>query len=128
MYIQSDADIIKRHSISIRARARIELMIVKQLIASAEKAGYTLAVEEYEDEGETTGIDYDVRSAIFNLDDAHVSVIDRDGKYIGCVYLVLGNDGYDIISDYSDNDAINELLTECNALADKLEQTGGGEL
>ncbi len=109
----TDHEIIRQHSPSVRGRAYIELQIVNELIAAAAKAGYALRVQEYEDDGET---DYDVRSAIFNLDDAHVIVCDSvSGAGIGWVRLVMGNDGYDVVSDYSTN--LEAFLASVNALS-----------
>lgn len=48
-------------------------------------------------------------------------VIDGKPKRIGWVHLVYGNTGYDVISDYSANDATEALVAGATALADELE-------
>lgn len=117
----TDEQIIMKHSKSVRPRARMELKIVNQIIASASEAGYTIrvyidrnALEEYQQPGS-----YDVRSAIFDLDDATLTFHGPDGERTGWVYLVMGNDGYDVVSDYSTN--LETFLRPATALAERLE-------
>jgi hypothetical protein len=94
----------------------MELAIVNKLIESADAAGYRLRVAEYEADGEH---DYDVKTALFNLDDAHVNVIDSDGEELGWVRLVFGNSGHDLVSDFTTN--LDDFLAPANALAESLE-------
>lgn len=121
----TDEEIILNHSVSVRPRARIELAIVNQLLLDAANNQFILEVEDMEDEDGT------VKDHIFNLDMARVyvrKVVDlhanKSGKNTvisvhGWILLVLGNSGYDIISDYTTN--LEEFLKNCNALADKFE-------
>ena len=39
--------------------------------------------------------------------------------YLGWVWFVYGNDGYDVISDYTANEKIEALMVNVNKLADK---------
>jgi hypothetical protein len=114
MQVLTDIEIIAKHQPNCRARARMELAIVNKLIESADAAGHRLNVAEYEDDGEH---DYDVKTALFNLDDAHVIVIDSDGDELGWIRLVFGN-GSDLVSDYTVN--LETFLAPANALADSL--------
>jgi hypothetical protein len=112
MKILTDREILKKHDPSIRGRAYIELQIVNKLIEAAKDARYTLKVwDGYEEEGITN---YDVRTAIFDLDLARIEVYDGD-KYLGTIALVLGNDGHDIVSDY--HTSLENFLVPVNALA-----------
>jgi hypothetical protein len=113
--ILTDTEIIMKHAQEVRPRARMELKLVNRLIADAAAAGYKLTVEEYEQDGEKG---YDVKSAIFNLDECYVNVIGTDGKFLGWVRLVLGNDGYDAISDYLTS--LDTFMSGCNELSDRL--------
>lgn len=97
----TDAEIIANHSPSVRARARLELTIVNALIARAAETGAKLAVHATYEENEYSDEPYDVKSALFDLDDATVVVNDAQGESMGWVRLVFGNDGWDLISDYS---------------------------
>jgi hypothetical protein len=111
----TDEEILLKCDTRVRPRVRMELKIVNQLIKSAKAYGYTLKEAQAEDEGD---FDYDIKDMIFNLDEAKIMVYKED-KYIGWIHLVLGNDGYDLISDYSMN--LEGFLATCNELADKLE-------
>ena len=96
----TDEEIINKHNPGVRARARLELQIVNKLIAVAHETGHTLRVMEYEEDNEGE-LNYDVKMELFDLDEANVRIYDSAGKYVGRVYLVFGNDGFDLISDYT---------------------------
>jgi hypothetical protein len=112
----TDEAIIMKHHPGVRPRARMSVMIVNQLIASAAAAGYTL--REMEFEAENSGEKYDIKTLLFDLDEAVVLVYDRNDKEVGWVKLIFYNDGYDLISDYSVG--LEDFLKACNELADKL--------
>lgn len=113
----TDAAIIERHSEGCRARCRLELRIVNRLLADIKAAGYTVKISEYEMDGEKTP--EDLKDALFNLDEAHVQLF-KDGKCMGCVFLVFGNSGWDLVCDYSCK--LEEFLKGVNELADKLSE------
>lgn len=49
---------------------------------------------------------------------------DTTGKRIGWVRMIYGNDGWDVMADYTTN--LEDVLTDANKLADKLEEQHGG--
>jgi hypothetical protein len=120
MQTLTDTEIIAKHSPSCRSRARMELAIVSKLIESADAAGYRLEVAEYESEGEHG---YDVKTALFDLDEALVVVWSSNGdaaaEELGWIRLVFGNSGYDLVSDYSLS--LEAFLAPVLGLADSLE-------
>lgn len=118
--MKTDTELLAHHDVKVRARARIEMKIVDSIIASAKRDGYKLVVTDYEPDDDMNG---DIRAQLFNLDDAHVLVIDGNGNQLGWVYLVFGNDGYDLVSDYTLS--LESFLEDTNKLANKLEETGG---
>ncbi len=116
---------------AIEKRIAVEKRIVRRFVKDALAAGHRLSVS-YE-----RGYDIDemlngsrnikeIMDAAFAADDAHLFVHKADGPTTengsvlseGWVYIVLGNDGYDVISDYTTG--IESLLAGANALADKL--------
>lgn len=107
----TDNEIILKHDQGCRPRARMELAIVNALIGELARPGYTAKIDEYGNEPTT------LKDGLFNLDEAHLIVF-KDGKKIGFVYLVFGNDGHDLISDYSVS--LEEFLKPVNEVADKL--------
>lgn len=115
--VMTDEEIIKNHHSRMRPRARVELKIVSKLIAVAKERGYILKVRDYEEVGDT---DYDVKTALFNLDEATVEVYDAAGSRLGTIFLVFGNDGYDLLADY--NITLEEFLKPVSDLCDRFER------
>lgn len=105
---------------AIAARQRMERSIVRRVVKDALAAGYVLDVDDGGDElavkGATT-----VKAAIdalMNTDDD--KLILRRGKDRGWVRFVYGNDGWDVINDYSIN--IEGVLVESLDLTDRMEE------
>ena len=107
---------------SVKMRQRVEHEIVERFIDDAIHAGYRLAVSlerGYDLEEMLIGSrDREkIIEASFSGDDAHVFVQSPKGPTVdngrvvcdGWVYLVFGNDGWDVISDFTMN--IESLLT-----------------
>lgn len=114
---KTDEEILSAHVQSVRPRCRMELKIVNAFIRELKKNNCTVKIEEYEDEPEMNKIE-NVKSALFNIEDAFVIVYNENGKRIGWVRFVFGNDGWDLINDYSVN--IEEWLQPVLDVADKL--------
>lgn len=108
----TDEQIIKRHDPSCRGRAYIELQIINALIEQAAKHSYILQIREIT----LDDYDGDFKTAAFDLDYCCVDVINSSQEGIGWIRLVFGNDGWDLISDYSVN--LNSFLKPVNELAD----------
>lgn len=111
-------------------RQKVEREIITSFVQSALAKGYRLAVSL------ERGYDVDEmlqgsrsRAAIVNAamagDDAHIFIQPATGETVvdgqvvseGWVYVVLGNDGWDVISDYTTN--LEPLMQGANRLADK---------
>jgi hypothetical protein len=112
----TEEEIIRKHDPQVRGRAYIELQIVNALITAAAEADYTLRIDELDEDDMQSYYGGDFRTALFDLDDAHVSVL-AGTRRIGWVYFVFGNDGYDCVSDYSVR--LGEFLKPVDAVADK---------
>lgn len=117
---------------AVRNRIRIERKIVGRFVRDAIAAGKRLAVSL------ERGYDLDemlvgsrsyrkVMQAAFAGDEAHIFIqpeygdVVEDGRVVseGWVYVVFGNDGYDVISDYSVN--LEKMLGGAFAIARKYE-------
>jgi len=114
----TDKQIIEKHSPGVRARARVELRIVHSLIKEAKKRDLTLAIVDYTP-ADMEPYGGDLKTALFDLDEAFV-VVRKNGVYTGWIQLIFGNDGYDLVSDYSINPTVEDLLKPVNELADSL--------
>lgn len=99
----TDQQIIEKHHVNCRARAKVELRVVHHFIKAAHKAGYTMSSDEHK----KSMTERELIDAIFDLDECYLSVWKNDTR-VGFVELVMGNDGYDVICDYSIN--LNSLM------------------
>lgn len=117
---------------NVAKRIEIEKKVVRNLIREMKKAGWdAYAVDDGGDALEKCRLEKDVMDAVFAVEEAGI----KFKKYVGGVCLkrsaliVLGNDGYDAIADYSlsngeipedDFDAIMD--GPVSAYCDKLEE------
>lgn len=96
-------------------RIAVEFDIVSRTIDALIAAGFELR-ESYGEESYTTDRDA-LLALLFDLDDAFL--IARNAERSGWVRFVFGNDGWDVISDYTVN--LEDVLTPVNAYADTLQ-------
>lgn len=100
-------------------RQRTEYRIIRAFVRAALKAGHAVGVHNGEEGfGPFTG-ERQVLKQIMSVDDEHLTVY-KDGKRVGWVYLVYGNDGCDVISDYTVN--LEPMMAEADAAADREER------
>ena len=90
----------------VKIRQMVEKEIVTAVVVALLNEGFTLAV----DNGDNNGKEYEIVSriatrvitALFETDEARLYAV-KDHKPVGWVYFVYGNDGWDVISDYTTN-------------------------
>jgi hypothetical protein len=103
----------------VRARIGIERKIVLRLIDDLLAAGCELSVYDGEEQYPWTTDRAAVIDAIMNTDEDALNVRRLSDGLSGWVHLVYGNDGWDVICDYTLN--IEPLLAGVNAYAETLE-------
>lgn len=108
----------------IRQRIATERKILRALVTAALEAGYQLAV----DEGRSEGPDYtrNTRTILDLLQEADEDVLylrHPETGVLGSVFLVYGNDGYDVIADHTLN--ITRDIQPALDLADRLAEGAG---
>lgn len=122
--IPSPADLvlIERCDPPVRLRRLIELGVVHHLLTEiVSTKGLTITVEDGDDEPVKRCTDIEaIVDAIFAVDDCKLTVHKPGprGGALGVIRLVLGNDGWDVISDYTTN--LEDLLAPTNAYAEAL--------
>lgn len=95
---ETNQQILKRHDASVRGRALLEILIVNELLRRLASAGFeNIAVDDGGDK--IKGTHQELVAAVFSVDQSTVFAW-RDKK-LHWVTLVMGNDGYDVICDYS---------------------------
>jgi hypothetical protein len=102
-------------------RQRIERAIVGRCVRDALRAGYSVSVND----GEGFPIRRSrnatlIMRALFSTDEERLYIHASDtGRRVGWVFLVYGNDGPDVIADYTCN--LESMLAGAEACAEALE-------
>lgn len=108
---------------NLKTRMGIERRIARQAARDLIAAGYTVTVHD----GETKTLKHSTNlraivGAMFTTDDDYLLAYDGT-RCVGWVRFIYGNDGYDVINDYTTN--LETVLTETHKLALKLELRHG---
>ncbi len=103
----------------VRQRILIETRIAQQCIRDLLDAGYTIDIHDGEAIALRRSTDPEaILAAMMSVDEEHLIARTPDGKKVGSVFFVYGNDGWDAINDYSTS--LEPFLARTNALADQL--------
>ena|SRR5665213_1689223 len=97
--LDHDAMMLERFKSKVIPRGKIERRVVWNLLSQLNDAGFTAWAVDDGDERTACESIKDVMELVFNLDEAHIYCEGKSGKR-NWMYIVLGNDGYDAISDY----------------------------
>jgi hypothetical protein len=93
---------------SVKMRQLVEREIANAIVDSLLESGFLISV----DNGDNNGNEFEIaksrdrraiKAALMQTDEEHLHVYLADGKKFGWVYLVYGNDGWDVMSDYTTN-------------------------
>lgn len=106
----------------VEAVQEAEAKIMQRIIADALAAGYSLGVN---DGVVTTIADSRDAAAVFaamrTTETDHLLVYENE-KQIGWVFLVYGNDGYDVVNDYTTN--LDKIMAGADQISEDLESAG----
>lgn len=106
---------------NVITRRKIEAKIVRKLVRTIIEAGYLITVDTVGGEISYSNNYRKIMKNIFATDTVEVLLSrDVEGEQHGWILLVYGNDGFDVIADYTIN--LEELLKPVNDLASKLEK------
>jgi hypothetical protein len=104
-------------------RIRIEGRICAALTDAILAKGATISVNDGEEWVVKRSTDKGaIINALFSTDEDRIVARDAEGTLLGSWYLVYGNDGYDVISDYSANDFAEAIWEELRPVIDKAEE------
>jgi len=107
---------------NIHRRIAIEKAIYARIVQDALIMGYRISVFDGEEYALELSSDYfDIIDAGFSTDEDTL-VFFLDDKRAGFVYLVYGNTGWDLISDYTATQGIEAILKGAEDLANYLER------
>jgi pyruvate dehydrogenase complex dehydrogenase (E1) component len=104
-------------------RLALEMRVVRKLVKDGLAAGYSVSVCDGEEwtVKRSTKLGQIV-AALRTTDEDYLAFHTAAGIYVGKVFLVYGNEPYEVVNDYSANDAMEELMKGANAVADKVEE------
>jgi hypothetical protein len=104
---------------TVEARQRIERRIARRTIKEAIAAGYKLGVHNGEELviRDSTNVPK-ILAEMFTTDEEHLFFYNAEGKRVGWVFFVYGNDGWDVICDYTTN--LEDVMERVQVLSDKL--------
>src|SRR4030095_6813035 len=103
---------------NIKLRQELERRIARRAILHLLAAGYSVTV--YDGEERTVNAStktIEVLKAMMTTDEDYLIAIDAEGKERGWIRFVYGNDGWDVINDYTVN--LEPALTRTNALIER---------
>ncbi len=102
----------------VKKRQSIEQRIVKRLVKAALEAGYTISVNNGGDDDEIRN-STDEQAIVKELfaTDSETLLLMKDGK-AKFVSLIYGNDGYDVIADYSSS--LSSLVEGLNSYIEQI--------
>jgi hypothetical protein len=97
----------------------IEKLIAKQCIADLLAAGYQVSVNDGEETTLHRSTSPDaILAAMFTTDEDWLHVHTPDERLFGWVRFIYGNDGWDVINDYTVN--LELVIAATNKLADEI--------
>lgn len=99
---------------SVKMRQEVERKIAEALVKSALAEGYIISVYNGDDETSPFRTCEKVISHMFATDEDRLYLW-KDGKRFGWVFFVYGNDGWDVISDYTVN--LEHIMAEANKIS-----------
>lgn len=102
---------------SVMARIEVEMRMACVLVQSALDAGYYVTVDNGEEELKPKQTTRDVLLEMFTTDMDRLHLY-QGGRRLGWVLFVYGNEGWDVISDYTDKPEIEKLVEKTKALSD----------
>jgi DNA-binding transcriptional regulator LsrR (DeoR family) len=106
-------------NLEIRKRIKMEKAIVRRFVRDALLEGYTITVGN---EGNCVKCVSEARimREAFAADECHIYIV-KDNKIWGWVIFIMGNDGCDVIHDYTANKITTSLIAGAEEVARKYE-------
>ncbi|HYA71778.1 MAG TPA: hypothetical protein VEF36_01340 [Roseiarcus sp.] len=97
----------------------IETLIMRRIIADAIAAGYAISVHDGKETPIINSRDAEAIFAAMRTTAEDIVLFTLGGKPSGWVRLVYGNDGFDVVNDYTTN--LDPVMAGADKLAEELE-------
>jgi len=106
----------------VKHRIALERRIVGMIVQDAIAQGYTVAIDNGGDEpSEQMSDPAIIMSEALATDEEALRFFNSLGVYVGSVFLVYGNDGFDVIADHTDNKETRAIIRRAEAYAETAE-------
>lgn len=104
----------------LEARMNMERRLVRRLIRIAKVHGYAVVKVDDGEEVHKVKTEAEAMDAVFAVDECTIRFKHPDQPKTHCAVIVLGNDGWDDIADYSEGEKWDDVMAEMDAYSDKL--------
>lgn len=113
---------LQKYDSSVRVRALVERAIARKAIEVLTAAGYTITVDDGDDEPvKRSVVPNDIMEAVFAVDEATLYVHDKpEGKAFAWISFIMGNTGWDVVNDHTVN--LEEVLKPVSNYADQMSE------
>jgi hypothetical protein len=110
---------------NVETRQKIERAIIERIVTDAISVGYAISVNDGEETTLRRSRDTSAIMAAMMTTDEDRLLIHRPSaeRYFGWVYLVYGNDGWDVVNDYTTN--LESLMAGADKVAGEFEKQYG---
>lgn len=122
-YISPDQNKRQR---ALNTRIKEETKVVRKIVERAIRLGHMVSVydgEEYPVKRSTNKALIMVNVYATDMDKLYFRNA-KTGESVGCVLLVYGNSASEVMADWSDNEATNDILADAKEYCDKLAAKG----
>ncbi|MCW5679587.1 hypothetical protein [Rhizobium sp.] len=108
---------------ALARRLKAEKRMSVALVTACLKRGFVISVSDGEDwPVKRSENKAEILAALFSTDEDVIVIRTEDGVKAGWFQLIYGNDGHDVVSDYSSNDTCDAIWNEVlRPLSDKIE-------
>lgn len=114
----------RNYSPALARRMKAERRMCTALVDGCLKRGYVISVSDGEDWPVRKSTDKaEIMAALASTDEDGIVIRNAAGDKLGWFQLIYGNDGWDVVADYSDNEICNAIWNEVlKPLSDKIER------
>jgi len=105
---------------NIEQRMKIERQVVRHLIRTAKKHGFALVAVNNGEERIKVKTETEAMDHVFSVDESRIIFRHPTHTVNHVAQIVLGNDGWDAIADWSEGPLWEDVMKECEAYSDML--------
>ncbi|PWJ81528.1 hypothetical protein C7441_11060 [Pseudaminobacter salicylatoxidans] len=114
----------RNYSPALAKRIGAERRLCRALVGACIERGYAVSVNDGEEWVVKRSTDKaQIMAALFSTDEDQIVIRDKDGTRAGWFQLIYGNDGWDVVSDFSANPVCEAIWEEVlRPLSEKIEE------